>query len=39
MLPDLISFGLYRFETNIRAASVLGLIGAGGMGYLLKQCF
>ena len=39
MLPDLISFGLYRFETNIRAASVLGLIGAGGMGYLLNNAF
>lgn len=39
MLPSLISFGLYRFETNIRAASVLGLIGAGGMGYLLNNAF
>ena len=39
MLPDLISFTLYRFETNIRAASVLGLIGAGGMGHLLNTAF
>lgn len=39
LLPYLISFGLYRFETNIRAASVLGLIGAGGMGYLLNNAF
>lgn len=39
LLPHLISFGLYRFETNIRAASVLGLIGAGGMGYLLNNAF
>lgn len=39
VLPSLISFGLYRFETNIRAASVLGLIGAGGMGYLLNNAF
>ena len=36
ILPDLISFALYRLETNIRAASVLGLIGAGGIGYLLN---
>ena len=39
MLPDLISFTLYRFETNIRAASVLGLIGAGGIGQLLNSAF
>lgn len=39
MLPDLISFTLYRFETNIRSASVLGLIGAGGIGHLLNTAF
>ena len=39
MLPDLISFTLYRFETNIRAASVLGLIGAGGIGQILYSSF
>ncbi|MBT9545062.1 MAG: phosphonate ABC transporter, permease protein PhnE [Candidatus Sericytochromatia bacterium] len=39
MLPDLISFSLYRFETNIRAAAILGLIGAGGIGYLLNTSF
>jgi phosphonate transport system permease protein len=39
VLPDLISFTLYRLETNIRAASVLGLIGAGGIGYLMNTSF
>jgi len=39
VLPDLISFALYRLETNIRAASVLGLIGAGGIGYLMNTSF
>jgi phosphonate transport system permease protein len=39
MLPDVISFTLYRLETNIRAASVLGLIGAGGIGYLMNTSF
>jgi phosphonate transport system permease protein len=29
------SFGLYRFESNARAATVLGLIGAGGIGQVL----
>lgn len=37
--PDLISFTLYRFETNNRAAAVLGLIGAGGIGYLMNASF
>ncbi len=39
ILPDLISFTLYRLETNIRAASVLGLIGAGGIGYVMNSSF
>ncbi len=39
IMPDLISFTLYRLETNIRAASVLGLIGAGGIGYLMNTSF
>ena len=29
------SFALYRFESNARSATVLGLIGAGGIGRLL----
>lgn len=29
------SYALYRFESNSRAATVLGLIGAGGIGQLL----
>lgn len=29
------SYGLYRFEANARAATVLGLIGAGGIGQVL----
>ncbi len=34
-LPDLLSFALYRWEVNIRAAAILGFIGAGGLGYHL----
>jgi len=29
------SFALYRFESNVRSATVLGLIGAGGIGQVL----
>lgn len=33
------SFALYRFESNARAATVLGLIGAGGIGATLIDAF
>jgi phosphonate transport system permease protein len=35
--PELTSFLLYRFEINIRASSVLGLVGAGGIGSALAS--
>jgi phosphonate transport system permease protein len=31
-LPGMLSFGLLRFEINVREASVLGIVGAGGIG-------
>ena len=35
VLPQLLSYMLYRWENNIRAATVLGVVGAGGLGQLL----
>ena len=35
VLPLWISYTLYRFESNVRSASVLGMVGAGGIGMLL----
>ena len=35
MAPLWTSYALYRFESNARSATVLGLIGAGGIGQLL----
>ena len=32
VLPNFISYALLRFEFNIRSASVLGIVGAGGIG-------
>lgn len=32
VLPEFASYAIYRFELNVRAASVLGLVGAGGIG-------
>ena len=31
-MPAFLSLILYRFELNLRSASILGLIGAGGIG-------
>jgi phosphonate transport system permease protein len=31
-LPGVLSYGLLRFEINVREASVLGIVGAGGIG-------
>lgn len=35
--PYLISYTLYRLELNIRSAVVLGIVGAGGIGFLLQD--
>jgi len=34
-LPNLLSYTFYRFECSLRSAAVLGVIGAGGLGYEL----
>jgi phosphonate transport system permease protein len=34
--PQLLSYSLYRWENNIRAASILGVVGAGGLGQMLS---
>ena len=36
IVPQFLSFTLYRFETNIRAAAVLGFVGAGGIGFYIQ---
>lgn len=35
--PNYFSYGLLRFEINIRASAILGFVGAGGIGYELKN--
>ena len=37
VLPDVVAFWLYRFEINIRAAAILGIVGAGGVGAILQN--
>ncbi|MGQ0842345.1 PhnE/PtxC family ABC transporter permease [Actinokineospora sp.] len=38
-LSDLLSYGFYRFECAIRSATILGLVGAGGLGFQLALSF
>ncbi|MEO1617248.1 MAG: phosphonate ABC transporter, permease protein PhnE [Planctomycetota bacterium] len=35
VMPLWVSYTLYRFEANVRSASVVGMVGAGGIGMLL----
>ncbi|WP_349409672.1 phosphonate ABC transporter, permease protein PhnE [Pseudalkalibacillus sp. SCS-8] len=37
VLPQFVSFTLYVFEINVRASVVLGFVGAGGIGLILRQ--
>jgi len=37
VLPLWMSFTLYRFESNVRSASVVGMVGAGGIGVVLYE--
>lgn len=37
VLPLWISYSLYRFESNVRSASVVGMVGAGGIGVILHE--
>lgn len=38
-LPDLVSYAFYRLECSIRSAVILGMIGAGGLGFQLSLSF
>ena len=35
IMPAVVAFNLYRFEVAVRSATVLGLVGAGGLGFAL----
>ena len=35
VLPQLMSYSMYRWEINVRAAAILGVVGAGGLGQML----
>ncbi|MFN3972410.1 MAG: phosphonate ABC transporter, permease protein PhnE [Gemmobacter sp.] len=35
--PNYLSYALMRFEINVRASAILGFVGAGGIGYELRN--
>ncbi|MFC5407008.1 phosphonate ABC transporter, permease protein PhnE [Cohnella soli] len=37
VMPQFVGFALYMFEINIRAAAILGIVGAGGIGIYLNR--
>lgn len=37
VFPLWVSYTLYRFEANVRSASVVGMVGAGGIGVVLWE--
>jgi phosphonate transport system permease protein len=36
---DMLSYAVYRFDCAVRAAVILGIVGAGGLGFLLEASF
>lgn len=36
-MPYLMSYTLYQFEYNVRAAAILGVVGAGGVGFYIQM--
>ncbi len=37
VMPLWVSYSLYRFEANVRSASVVGMVGAGGIGVIIYE--
>jgi phosphonate transport system permease protein len=37
VVPHVVSMTLYRFESNVRGATVLGIVGAGGIGFYITE--
>jgi phosphonate transport system permease protein len=37
MIPPFVSFSIYRWDINIRMSTVIGLVGGGGIGFILIQ--
>jgi phosphonate transport system permease protein len=39
VVPRFVGLAVYRWDINIRASTIIGIVGAGGIGTLLLQAF
>jgi phosphonate transport system permease protein len=37
VVPQFVAFTIYRWDINVRMATVIGLVGGGGIGFILKD--
>jgi phosphonate transport system permease protein len=37
IIPPFTAFTIYRWDINVRSATVIGLVGGGGIGFLLIE--
>lgn len=37
MIPPFVSFSIYRWDINVRMSTIIGMVGGGGIGFLLVQ--
>ena len=37
MIPPFVSFSIYRWDINVRMSTIIGLVGGGGVGFILVQ--
>ena len=36
IIPPFLSFTIYRWDINVRMSTIIGFVGGGGIGYILK---
>jgi ABC-type phosphate/phosphonate transport system permease subunit len=36
IVPDFVSFIVYHWDINVRISTIIGFVGGGGIGYILK---
>jgi phosphonate transport system permease protein len=36
VIPPFLSFTIYRWDINVRMSTIIGFVGGGGIGYILK---
>ena len=37
VVPQFVAFTIYRWDINVRMATVIGFVGGGGIGFILKD--